>query len=151
MKRASFIALMVSGLVTQAFADSKDIVDKPRKPQVEIALLLDTSSSMSGLINQAKNELWKVVNEFALSEQNGIKPDLKVSLYEYGKSSLQKKDGYIRQIIPLSDDLDKISEELFALTTNGGDEYCGMVIKHAVTNLKWSDNNNDLKMIFTFI
>ena len=41
-----------------------------------------------------------------------------------------------------------MSEELFALKTNGGDEYCGMVIQKATRNLEWSKNKNDLKLIY---
>jgi hypothetical protein len=61
---------------------------------------------------------------------------------------LPQKKGYIRQIVPLTTDLDKISEELFALTTNGGAEYCGWVIQEATDGLQWSDSDDDLKVIF---
>jgi len=115
---------------------------------VQLAILLDTSSSMDGLIDQAKSQLWKIVNELSLSKKNGKAPKLEVALYEYGKSSIPASQGYIRQIVPLSTDLDKISEELFNLKTNGGDEYCGKVIDEAVLNLKWSKSNKMLKIIF---
>jgi len=45
-----------------------------------------------------------------------------VALYEYGKDSLPVSEGYLRMILPLTTDLDKVSEELFALTTNGGQD-----------------------------
>ncbi len=120
----------------------------PTKPLVQIAILLDTSGSMEGLIEQAKTELWSIVNEFIFAKRNGMEPIVQVSLYEYGKSSLDRKDGFIRQIVPLTTDLDKISEELFALKTNGGEEYCGWVIQEATKSLRWSDSFNDLKVIF---
>ncbi len=119
-----------------------------KKPLVQIAILLDTSGSMSGLINQARTELWAIVNEFIFARRNGLEPEVQVALYEYGKSRLPSSEGYIRMIVPLSTDLDKISEELFALTTNGGSEYCGWVIKNATQELKWSDQPDDLKVIF---
>ena len=111
-----------------------------KKPLVQIAVLLDTSGSMEGLIEQAKGQLWKIVNEFLKAKQDGQTPEVQVALYEYGKSSLSPQSGWIRQIVPLSTDLDKISEELFALKTNGGEEYCGWVIKDAVANLEWSND-----------
>ena len=37
---------------------------KPANNMVRIALLLDTSNSMDGLINQAKAQLWDIVNKF---------------------------------------------------------------------------------------
>ncbi|MCF7973343.1 MAG: VWA domain-containing protein [Phycisphaerae bacterium] len=120
----------------------------PSKPLVQMAILLDTSGSMSGLIDQARGELWSIVNEFISARRNGVAPEVQVALFEYGKSSLSQESGYIRRIVPLTTDLDKISEELFALQTNGGDEYCGWVINEAVKSLGWSSNPRDLKVIF---
>ena len=119
-----------------------------RKPLVQMAILLDTSGSMSGLIDQARIELWAIVNEFIFAKRNGLEPEIQVALYEYGKSTLDAKEGYIRMIVPLTTDLDKVSEELFALKTNGGSEYCGWVIKEATESLQWSSLPDDLKVIF---
>lgn len=118
------------------------------QPKIQIALLLDTSNSMDGLINQAKSQLWKVVNEFALAKKDNVAPDLEIALYEYGNSSLSAESGWIRQVAPLTTDLDRISEALFSLTTNGGDEYCARVIRRAVQDLRWSADGNTLKVIF---
>jgi hypothetical protein len=122
--------------------------ERPTRPRIEIAVLLDTSGSMSGLIDQARSQLWKIVNEFEAARRNGQRADVYVALYEYGKSSLSAEAGWIRQIVPLTTDLDKISEELFALHTNGGEEYCGQVIDLAVRELEWSKEQADLKCIF---
>lgn len=129
-------------------------VEKPGKeqpdkdaPRIDLALLLDTSNSMDGLINQARAQLWKVVNDLATAEKNGKIPRLRVALYEYGNSGLPADGGYVRQVLPLTDDLDKVSEELFALSTNGGDEYCGRVIEAATQGLEWSKSDDDLKLI----
>ncbi len=119
-----------------------------RKPVVQMAILLDTSGSMSGLIDQARGELWAIVNEFIYARKDGTAPQVQVALFEYGKSTVPSEDGFVRLIVPFTTDLDKISEELFALKTNGGDEYCGWVIKDAVEKLKWSDRAEDLKVIF---
>ncbi len=119
-------------------------------PVVELAILLDTSSSMGGLIHQAQAHLWKIVNEFALAKQNGRSVSLKVGLYEYGKNTLPAADNFVRKILPLTDNLDQASKELFLLQANtisGGDEYCGTVIRCAVENLQWSPSHEDLKVI----
>jgi len=118
------------------------------KPLIQMAILLDTSSSMSGLINQARSQIWTVVNEFATTKKDGEIPRLEVGLYEYGKSSLPAKEGYMRMILPLTTDLDRVSQELFALGTRGGAEFCGMVIDRATKNLQWSSSNEDMKVIF---
>jgi hypothetical protein len=117
-------------------------------PRVQIALLLDTSSSMDGLIDQARRQMWTVVNTFQKARRGTQLAHLELALYEYGKSSLSAEGGYIRQIVPFTTDLDKVSEELFALKTNGGDEYAGMVIQKATRNLEWSKSAGDLKVIY---
>lgn len=122
----------------------------PLKQQyVRIALLLDTSNSMDGLINQAKAQLWDIVNEFTYARcGNGTRPLLQISLYEYGNDKLSSEEGYIRQVIGFTDDLDELSEKLFSLTTDGGEEYCGEVIQTSLDQLKWGKNDDDLKLIF---
>ena len=119
-----------------------------KRPVVQIAILLDTSNSMDGLIAQAKAELWRIVNEIGTYQKNGQTPLVQVALYEYGKQSLAASDGFIRQVSPFTTDLDVISEALFALTTNGGDEFCGQVIDRAIGELNWSGDPDDFRAIF---
>ena len=120
----------------------------PKKPVIQLAILLDTSNSMDGLIDQARKQLWRVVNELAIAKKSGQSPDLQVALYEYGNDSLSSENGYIRRVLPLTTDLDRVSEQLFALRTNGGQEYCGQVIEAATSGLNWSRSNDDMKLIF---
>lgn len=118
------------------------------QPKIQLAILLDTSSSMSGLIDQTRNQLWQIVNEFARAKHNGVTPMLEVAVYEYGNNRLASATGYIRQVTGLTGELDQVSEALFSLSTNGGDEYCGYVINTAVTELNWSKSEQDIKTIF---
>ena len=122
---------------------------KMSKQRVRIALLLDTSNSMDGLINQAKAQLWDIVNEFTYARcGNHERPRLEIALYQYGNDNLSSREGYIQQVIGFSCDLDEISERLFSLSTNGGEEYCGQVIHTSLRQLDWGSNPDDLKMIF---
>ncbi len=118
------------------------------KKNIKIALLLDTSGSMDGLIEQAKSQLWQLVNELAKAECDGENPRLEIALYEYGNDRLSAREGYIKQVTPLTSDLDQISEDLFALTTNGGSEFCGQVIQTAINQQDWSRASGDLQIIF---
>ncbi|MBF8150279.1 VWA domain-containing protein [Winogradskyella sp. F6397] len=121
---------------------------KAEKPEIKVALLLDTSNSMDGLIDQAKAQLWKIVNELSYAKCEDQSPNLKIALYEYGNDNLNADEGYLRQVIAFSDDLDEISKSLFSLTTNGGNEYCGKVINTALHQLEWGNHKEDLKLIF---
>ena len=118
------------------------------KPLVQIAILLDTSNSMDGLINQARAQIWRIINEFVSAEQKGKNPEIQVALYEYGNSTLPQSDGYIRQLTPFTPKLETVSEMLFALRTNGGEEYCGWVVKDAVEQLAWASYADVYKAIF---
>jgi hypothetical protein len=126
--------------------DSVKLIDGTAK--IQVALLLDTSSSMNGLIDQAKSRLWNIVNTLTTLKYSGSTPTIEIALYEYGNSGLSSETNYIRQIVSLTTDLDLISEKLFSLTTNGGDEYCGAVIQDAVKKLDWSAENKNMKLIY---
>jgi len=131
---------------TESFLNDKK--DKDNNT-VKIALLLDTSNSMDGLINQAKAQLWDIVNQFSYAKcGNGHRPNLQIALYQYGNDGLSSREGYIQQVIGFSSDLDEISEKLFSLSTNGGEEYCGEVIQTSLRQLDWGKNPDNLKMIF---
>ncbi len=148
MKTTILILALLLGSATSRAAALAAPAKAEAAPVVQIAILLDTSGSMQGLIEQAKGQLWKIVNEFINARQNGKRPELEVALFEYGKDTLPAGTGYIRLIAPLTNDLDKISEELFKLTTSGGDEYCGWVIRDAVERLVWSTSPDAFKAIF---
>ncbi|MBQ4803209.1 VWA domain-containing protein [Aquimarina sp. MMG015] len=120
----------------------------PDTRNIQVALLLDTSNSMDGLIDQAKAQLWEIVNELSYAKCGHYNIKLQIALYEYGNDRLPSQEGYIRQVLPFSDDLDEISKELFSLTTNGGNEYCGKVINTSINQLDWKKNNDHLKLIF---
>lgn len=120
----------------------------PKENTIKVALLLDTSNSMDGLIDQAKSQLWKIINELSYAKCEHETPNLEIALYEYGNDRLEEADGYIRQVIGFSSDLDEISERLFSLRTNGGSEFCGEVIETSLKDLKWGKKKNDLNIIF---
>lgn len=114
---------------------------------IQVALILDTSGSMNGLINQAKSQLWNILNVLAKTSKNGDDPDLEIALYEYGNPSVTDDAMQIHQLSPFTTDMDFISEKLFSLGTDGGEEYCGAVIQASLNDLNWNDGQN-LKFIY---
>jgi hypothetical protein len=120
---------------------------KNTNAKIQVALLLDTSNSMDGLIDQAKAQLWKMVNRLADAQRHNEGVSLEIALYEYGNDGLEASNGHIRLVHPLNTDLDGLSEKLFQLKTNGGSEYCGWVISTSLKEIPWSDNANDLRII----
>jgi len=149
-KLKSTIALTLILVFVNCIGDAQTRSDRPGKDKkkIQLALLLDTSNSMDGLIEQAKSQLWSIVNELAKAKCDNTLPDLQIALYEYGNDNLPMSEGYIRLVTPLTSDLDEISKDLFELTTNGGDEFCGQVIASSLKRLDWSSSDKDLKLIF---
>ena len=158
MKTPLFITALLATTISFASCNNSNAkpieiinIEKPKTEEnnkIQVALLLDTSNSMDGLIDQAKSRLWNIVNTLTTLKYSGKTPDIEIALYEYGNSGLAQQSNYIRQITPLTTDLDLISEKLFALKTNGGDEYCGAVIQDATKKLDWKNNNNNMKLIY---
>jgi hypothetical protein len=122
--------------------------DPKRQKKVQIAVLLDVSNSMDGLIGQAKAQLWNMVSVLGKATCNDVAPTVEIALYEYGRPTNDARAGYVKQINYFTRDLDEVSRNLFRLTTNGGDEYCGHVMYTSLTSLEWDPNPDDYKVIF---
>lgn len=114
--------------------------------KIQVAILLDVSGSMDGLIEQAKSRLWNIVNTLTLKFK-GESPQIEIALYAYGTGNSYNGD-YMYQITPLTTDLDLISEKLFALRTSGSEEFCGTAISRATKELEWGSNESDMKLIY---
>ena len=126
----------------------EQVAPKPPAPRIQVAVLLDVSNSMDGLINQAKAQLWNMVSVLGKAECNQGTPQLEIALYEYGRPDNGASRGYIRQINGFITDLDQLSKNLFNLTTNGGLEYCGKVMYNALTEINWDTSSSSYKTIF---
>lgn len=157
---AGITAFLSAGKITENYCSKKDdrrAVESNHsfhsktpvliENKIQVALLRDTSNSMDGLIDQAKSRLWTIVNTLTTLKYKGQAPQVEIALYEYGNDGLND-ENYIRQVTPLTQDLDMVSEKLFALKTNGGSEYCGAVIRDASMNLNWDGNEKSMKLIY---
>lgn len=138
--------LAAASFLTSAHAHEPALDQSETK--VQLAILLDTSNSMDGLIQQAKTQLWSIVNTFGHAKRDGQQAFVEVALYEYGNNALDRESYFIRQVLPFTRDLDEVSEQLFQLKTNGGDEFCGAVIRRAAEQLAWDDTAGTYRAIF---
>ncbi len=117
-------------------------------PRIQAAILLDVSNSMDGLIDQAKAQLWNMVSVMGKAQSNNTSPQIEIALYEYGRSTNNETEGYVKQISGFTTDLDQLSKNLFGLSTNGGDEYCGHVLYSSLQQLNWDLAKENYKVIF---
>src|SRR5215213_3973297 len=72
-----------------------------KKPEVEVVFCLDTTGSMGGLLEGAKQKIWAICNQIANGKPT---PDLKVGLVAFR----DRGDEYVTKVFDLTDDLDAI-------------------------------------------
>ncbi|MFO0841076.1 MAG: vWA domain-containing protein [Gemmataceae bacterium] len=116
----------------------------PKKPTVEVVFVIDTTGSMSGLIDAAKLKAWSICNQIL----NGRPmPTLKVGLVAFR----DKQDDYVTKVADLREDLDEIYAELQTYSANGGGdtpEHVNQALDDAVNKISWSRDSRTLKIIF---
>ena len=112
---------------------------------IELAICLDTSGSMDGLLNSVRQKLWTIVNDLAKAEPT---PTLRVALLSYGNDGHNPENGWVKVETPFTEDFDTVSQMLFALTTNGGTELVGRVVQTSLQELDWHPSAGALRMIF---
>lgn len=116
-------------------------------PTADVAIVLDTSGSMQGLINQVRDGLWKTLNSLGELKKDGEKARVRLALFEYGSGIVSGEAGHIQLLSELSTDHTAVAEALFATTTTGSNEFSGLAIQRATDHLSWSDSLEDFKSI----
>src|SRR5690348_3769012 len=120
--------------------------DKPaiKRPRIEVVFCLDTTGSMGGLIEGAKQKIWSISNQIASGKPT---PDLKIGLVAYR----DKGDVYVTKVTDLTDDLDAIHDQLKGFKAEGGGdtpESVNQALDDAVNKVKWSDDPKTLRILF---
>jgi len=119
--------------------------DEPRqRSKIDLVIALDTSGSMDGLIDSARQKIWDIVNDLATAKPT---PMLRVGLISFGNDGY-RDEGWTRVDVGLTQDLDTVYERLMALRTNGGTEYVGRAIYKARTGMNWDADKRALKLLF---
>jgi hypothetical protein len=111
--------------------------------QIDLVIAIDTSSSMDGLIDAARQQLWETVGQLGRAEP---RPRLRVGLISYGNTSYDAAAGWVRLDGDLSTDLDSVYARLFALRTGGGEEYVARALYVAATRMTWSQEPGTRRM-----
>lgn len=142
-KKMKFITTTLGLLLTLSA-----VAKAPEKPSIDIAILLDTSGSMQGLIDQTRSRIWKLINKLDEVKHTGLPVDINVGLYQYGSSYVDAEENYIKQVVALSTDHDLLAKELFSLKAQGSVEYAGLALEKAVLDLEWGTAPAGLKTIF---
>lgn len=115
-----------------------------RAPRVELVFALDTTGSMSGLLDGAKRKIWSIAQFVA---QGNPKPDVRIGLVAYRDLG----DDYVTKFYDLSDDLDTVFANLSSFQAGGGGdmpEHVSKALSEAVDKTSWSSDQSTLKQIY---
>ncbi|MCP4601629.1 MAG: VWA domain-containing protein [Proteobacteria bacterium] len=118
--------------------------EQSASPRIEAVFVLDTTGSMSGLINAAKEKIWAIASSMA---QTDPAPEIKLGLVAYR----DRGDDYITKRTGLTTDLDSVYEQLMDYRADGGGdgpESVNQALYEAVNRMKWSGDKNAYKVIF---
>jgi len=127
------------------FSASLLAADVPQGPKVEVCFVLDTTGSMGGLIEGAKQKIWSIANDMI-----ALKPkpqSIKFALVGYR----DRGDDYITKPFDLTDDIDTVFKNLKDFSANGGGdgpESVNQALDEAVEKIAWSKEKDTLRIIF---
>src|ERR1700749_381960 len=114
------------------------------KPRIEVCFVLDTTGSMGGLIEGAKQKIWSIANEMISAKPT---PELKLGLIGYR----DRGDDYIVKSFQLTDGIDSIYAHLRDFKAEGGGdepESVNEALAEAIEKMPWSQDRKVLKIIF---
>jgi Mg-chelatase subunit ChlD len=114
------------------------------KPRIEVCFVLDTTGSMSGLIDGAKQKIWSIANEMVRAKPS---PDLRLGLVAYR----DRGDEYVTRCFDLTNDIDAVYGQLQSFQAAGGGdtpESVNQALNVAVHRMSWSGDRQVLKIIF---
>jgi Mg-chelatase subunit ChlD len=149
---------LVRGLVAASVLSSAAYAEVPQAPQtttvaqdvkaerpvLDVVFALDTTGSMGGLLEGAKQKIWSIASRMAAGTPT---PRVRVGLVAYRDVG----DAYVTQVYGLSEDLDTVYKNLSGFRADGGGdgpEAVQTALADAVDKMQWSDSKHAAKMIF---
>ncbi len=123
----------------------KPAAEKKETPRAEVVFVLDSTGSMSGLIEGAKQKIWSIANSIISQDPA---PEIKIGLISYR----DRGDEYVTQLMDLTDDIDAVYAKLQSFRAAGGGdspESVNQALNEAVTKMSWSPaDQNVYRVIF---
>jgi hypothetical protein len=141
---ATFLCLRAAEQSPTATATTPASAYTPAKRRIEVCFVLDTTGSMGGLIEGAKQKIWSIANAIIAAEPA---PEVSFGLVGYR----DRGDAYITKLTPLTPDLDTVYGDLRKFQAEGGGdtpESVNQALHEAVHKLAWSQDRNVLKLIY---
>jgi Mg-chelatase subunit ChlD len=136
------VALYPTVKTSATTAGQQHIAQSPQR--IEVVFVLDTTSSMSGLIDTAKEKIWSIATTMAQAEQA---PEIHMGLVAFR----DRGDDYVTRVVDLSTDIDSMYATLMQFQAAGGGdgpESVNAALADAVGNISWSQDSSSYRVIF---
>ncbi len=138
------VSITLRAMVLAGFVMSASITCAAAKPTVEVAFVLDTTGSMSGLIEGAKRKIWSIATSIV-----DANPDttIRMGLVAYRDIG----DDYVTKTTDLTTDIQDLYANLLELKARGGGDWPESVneaLDIAVNKLKWTDGADTTRVVF---
>lgn len=120
------------------------ITTQVEKPIVDVVFVLDTTGSMGGLIQTAKEKIWSIATTMAGAQPT---PEIRIGLVGYR----DRGDSYVTKVVDLSQDLDSVYATLMDFEADGGGdgpESVNKALYDAVHKISWSQRDQAYQVIF---
>ena len=115
--------------------------------RLEMVFVLDTTGSMNGLLEGAKQKIWGIVNQVMQESETAT---VRIGLVAYR----DRGDEYLTQVQPLTEDLDKIYTTLMTYNAEGGGDFQEDVrtaLTAGLNNAGWSPAADDLSQVIFLV
>ncbi len=115
-----------------------------QSPRIDVVFALDTTGSMGGLIQTAKEKIWSIATTMSNAQQA---PEIRIGLVAYR----DRGDAYVTKIVDLSSDLDSVYATLMDFQADGGGdtpESVNQALFDAVHRMSWSQDEQAYRVIF---
>jgi len=109
-----------------------------RHQVVEVVFALDTTGSMTGLIEGAKRKIWSIATEMARTGQN---TDVRMGLVAYRDLG----DAYVTRTYDLTEDINGLYGKLTQFQAAGGDDWpesVNQALDDAVNRMSWTHGSD---------
>lgn len=115
-----------------------------KQPRIDVVFVLDTTGSMGGLLEGAKQKIWSIADRLVSGQP---RPDVRIGLVGYR----DRGDAYVTKVTPLSRDIDDVHEALLSFQPQGGGdgpEDVNAALAVALHQQPWEQGQDTLRLVF---
>jgi Mg-chelatase subunit ChlD len=114
------------------------------RSRIDVVFVLDTTGSMGGLIQAAREKIWSIATTLASAQPA---PEIRMGLVAYR----DRGDAYVTRVVDLSSDLDSMYATLMDFQAEGGGdgpESVNQALHDAIHQVSWSQQSGTYRVVF---